>query len=148
VCQGETFFNLAQLQYPKSATTIPKTFRKVTADNFPQWVFSGAEVAELCHTQSGLDPARHPFLTSAIPGLHSTLECRNLISSNSFAHRLGTGNSALRLAPGPVGLKPELRQGRSELIYKILWTNNCPQRTKPKQNRILGVQVSRPRKGG
>jgi len=43
----ETFFNLAQLQYPKSATTIPKTFRKVTADNFPQWVFSGAKVAEL-----------------------------------------------------------------------------------------------------
>jgi hypothetical protein len=50
---------------------------------------------------------------SAIPGLRSALECRNLISSNSFAHRLGTGNSALRLAPGPVGLKPELRQGRS-----------------------------------
>jgi hypothetical protein len=60
-----------------------------------------------------------PFLTSAIPGLRSTLECRNLISSNSFAHRLGTGNSALRLAPGPVGLKPELRQGRSEFIYKM-----------------------------
>jgi hypothetical protein len=55
-----------------------------------------------------------PFLTSAIPGLRSALECRNLISSNSFAHRLGTGNSALRLAPGPVGLKPELRQGRSD----------------------------------
>ncbi len=54
-----------------------------------------------------------PFLTSAIPGLRSALECRNLISSNSFAHRMGTGNSALRLAPGPVGLKPELRQGRS-----------------------------------
>jgi hypothetical protein len=54
-----------------------------------------------------------PFLTSAIPGLRSVLECRNLISSNSFAHRLGTGNSALRLAPGPVGLKLELRQERS-----------------------------------
>jgi len=61
-----------------------------------------------------------PFLTSAIPGLRSTLECRNLISSNSFAHRLGTGNYTLRLAPGPVGLKPELRQGRrSEFIYKM-----------------------------
>ncbi len=60
-----------------------------------------------------------PFLTSAIPGLRSALECRNLISSNSFAHRLGTGNSALQLAPGPVGLKPELGQGRSEFIYKI-----------------------------
>jgi hypothetical protein len=60
-----------------------------------------------------------PFLTSAIPGLRSALECRNLISSNSFAHRLGTGNSALRLAPGPVRLKPELRQWRSEFIYKI-----------------------------
>jgi hypothetical protein len=116
---SERFFNLAQLQYPKSATTIPKTFRKVTADNFPQWVFSGAKVAELRHTQSGPDPARHPFLTSAIPGLRFALECRNLISSNSFALRLGTGNSALRLAPGPVGLKPELRQGRSEFIYKI-----------------------------
>jgi hypothetical protein len=53
-----------------------------------------------------------PFFMSAIPGLRSALECRNLISSNSFAHKLGTGNSALRLAPGPVGLKPELRQGR------------------------------------
>jgi hypothetical protein len=31
----ETFCNLAQLQYPKSATTIPKTFQKVTVDNFP-----------------------------------------------------------------------------------------------------------------
>jgi hypothetical protein len=50
-----------------------------------------------------------PFLTSTIPGLHSALECRNLISSNSFAHRLGIGNSALRLVPGPVGLKLELR---------------------------------------
>jgi hypothetical protein len=59
-------------------------------------------------------------LTSAIPGLRSALECRNLISSNSFAHRLGTGNSALRLVPGPVGLKPELRQGRSEFIYKMV----------------------------
>ncbi len=68
------------------------------------------------------DRTRHgtPFLTSAIPGLRSALECRNLISSNSFAHRLGTGNSALRLVPGPVGLKPELRQGRSEFIYKMV----------------------------
>ncbi len=66
-----------------------------------------------------------PFLTSAIPGLRSVLECRNLISSNSFAHRLGTGNSALRLAPGPVGLKPELRQGRSEFIYKICIWHSC-----------------------
>jgi len=57
-----------------------------------------------------------PFFTSAIPGLRSTLECCNLISSNSFAHRLGTGNSALWLAPGPVGLKPELRQGRSRSL--------------------------------
>jgi hypothetical protein len=56
-------------------------------------------------------------LTLAIPGLRSTLECRNLISSNSFAHKLGTRNSALRLALGPVGLKLELRQGRSEFIY-------------------------------
>jgi hypothetical protein len=62
-----------------------------------------------------------PFLTSAIPGLRSALECRNLISSNSFAHRLGTRNSALRLAPGPVGLKPELRQWRSEFVYKIYY---------------------------
>jgi len=45
-----------------------------------------------------------PFFTSAISGLRSVLECRNLISSNSFAHRLGTGNFALRLAPGPGGL--------------------------------------------
>jgi len=78
-----------------------------------------------------------PFLTSAISGLRSALECRNLISSNSFAHRLGTGNFALRLAPGLVGLKPELRQGRSEFIYKIglqgsdrsdftLLSINCP----------------------
>ncbi len=67
-----------------------------------------------------------PFLTSAILGLRSALECHNLISSNSFAHRLGTGNSALRLAPGPVGLKPELRQGRSELIYKIEPISFCP----------------------
>jgi hypothetical protein len=52
-----------------------------------------------------------PFLTSAIPGLRSALECLNLISSN--AHRLGTGNFALWLVPGPVGLKPELRHGRT-----------------------------------
>jgi hypothetical protein len=64
----ETFCNLAQLQYPKSATTIPKTFQKVTADNFPQWVFSGAKVAELRHTQSGPDPARHPVLHVGYPG--------------------------------------------------------------------------------
>jgi hypothetical protein len=48
-----------------------------------------------------------PFLTSAIPGLRSALECPNLISSNSFAHRLGTGNFALRLPPGPD--RPERR---------------------------------------
>jgi hypothetical protein len=59
-----------------------------------------------------------PFFTSAIPGLRSALECHNLISSNSFAHRLGIGNSALRLTPGPIGLKPELRQGRSRLLTR------------------------------
>jgi hypothetical protein len=48
-----------------------------------------------------------PFFTSAIPGLRSALECLNLISSNSFAHRLGTGNFALRLTPGPVCDGPE-----------------------------------------
>ncbi len=48
-----------------------------------------------------------PFLMSAIPGLRSALECPNLISYNSFAHRLGTGNSALRLTPGPVCDGPE-----------------------------------------
>jgi len=53
------------------------------------------------------------FFTSAIPGLRSAVECPNLISSNSFAHRLRTGNSALRLAPGPVGLKPKLNQERT-----------------------------------
>ncbi len=47
--------------------SIPKTFRKVTADNFPQWVFSGAKVAELRHTQSGPDPARHPVLDVSYP---------------------------------------------------------------------------------
>jgi len=67
-----------------------------------------------------------PFLTSAIPGLRSALECCNLISSNSFAHRLGTGNSALRLTPGSVGLKPELRQWCNEFIYKmsLFWTHH------------------------
>jgi hypothetical protein len=38
-----------------------------------------------------------PFFTSAIPSLCSALECPNL----NFAHRLGTGNSALLLVPGP-----------------------------------------------
>jgi hypothetical protein len=57
-----------------------------------------------------------PFFTSAIPGLRSTLECPNLISSNSFAHRLGTRNFALQLAPGLVGLKPELRHGRMDVM--------------------------------
>jgi hypothetical protein len=60
-----------------------------------------------------------PFFTSAIPGLRSALECPNL----NFAHRLRTGNSALRLAPGPLCDGPELRHGRthgrSEFIYKI-----------------------------
>jgi len=47
-----------------------KTFGKVTADNFPQWVFSGAKVAELRHTQSqsGPDPARHPVVDVGYPG--------------------------------------------------------------------------------
>jgi hypothetical protein len=57
----------------------------------------------------GLTGPVTPFLTSAISGLRSALECPNLISSNSFAHRLGTGNSALRLARGPVCDGPELR---------------------------------------
>jgi hypothetical protein len=56
------------------------------------------------------------FLTSAIPSLRSALECPNLISFNSFAHRLGTGNSALRLAPGPVGLNAELRHKRTDVV--------------------------------
>jgi hypothetical protein len=43
--------------------------------------------------------SRPPWgVPGSIPGLRSALECPNLISSNSFAHRLGTGNSALRLA--------------------------------------------------
>jgi len=79
--------------------------------------------SSVTHSPDGTRPGT-PFLTSVIPGLRSTLECRNLISSNSFAHRLGTGNFALRLAPGPVGLKPELRQGRNESIYKILTSLN------------------------
>jgi hypothetical protein len=54
--------------------TDRQTLRKVTADNFPQWVFSGAKVAELCHRQSGPDPARHPVLDVG----YSTLECPNL----------------------------------------------------------------------
>jgi len=54
------------------------------------------------------------FLTSAILGLRSVLECPNLISSNSFAHRLGTRNSALRLASGSVG---------------CLWWTRAPSRT-------------------
>jgi hypothetical protein len=62
-----------------------------------------------------------PFLMSAILGLRSALECRNLISSNSFAHRVGTWNSALRLTPGPIGLKPELRHRRSEFIYLFIY---------------------------
>jgi hypothetical protein len=81
----------------------------------PLGVSSGAKVAELRHTQSGPDPARHPVLDVGYP--RSPFHART--SSNSFAHRLGTGNSALRLAPGPVGLKPELRDGRSEFIYNI-----------------------------
>jgi hypothetical protein len=48
--------------------------RKVTADNFPQWVFSGAKVAELHHRQSGPDPTRHPVLDVD----YSALECPNL----------------------------------------------------------------------
>jgi len=64
----ETFCNLAQLQYLKSAMTIPKTFQKVTTDNFPQWVFSGAKVAELHHTQFGPDLALHPILDVGYPG--------------------------------------------------------------------------------
>ncbi len=47
----------------------------------------------------------------------------NSLWPNVVTHRLGTGNSALRLALGPVGLKPELSQGRSEFIYK---TSGCP----------------------
>ncbi len=90
----------------------PKTFRKVTADNFPQCSLEQKLPSSVTHSPDRTRPGT-PFFTSAIPGLRSALECRNLISSNSFAHRLGTGNSALRLAPGPVGLKPELRDGCS-----------------------------------
>jgi hypothetical protein len=45
-----------------------KTLRKVTIDNFPQWVFFGAKVAELHHWQSGPDPAHHPVLHVGYPG--------------------------------------------------------------------------------
>jgi hypothetical protein len=47
---------------------------KSDADNFPQWVFSGAKVAELPHRQSGLDLAHHPVLNVD----YSALECPNL----------------------------------------------------------------------
>jgi hypothetical protein len=70
-------------------------------------VFSGAKVAELRHRQSGPDPARHPVLDVGYPG--SPFRARM-----SFAHRLGTGNSALRLAPGPVCDGPELRHGQTD----------------------------------
>jgi hypothetical protein len=48
--------------------TDRQTFRKVIADNFPQWLFSGAKVAELRHRQSGPDPARHLVLDVGYPG--------------------------------------------------------------------------------
>jgi hypothetical protein len=71
--------------------------------------FSGAKVAELRDSPDRTRPVT-PFFMSAIPGLRSALECPNL----NFAHRLGTGNSALWLAPGPGCLKPELRHGRTD----------------------------------
>ncbi len=62
-----------------------------------------------------------PFFTSAIPGLRSALECPNLISSNSFAHRLGTGNSALISAqPG----RPETR-APSRTFCRWIKIQNC-----------------------
>ncbi len=107
----------------------------------PQRV-SGRSVAHRGGCQAGPgrpDGPGHPFLTSAILGLRSVLECPNLISSNSFAHRLGAGNSALRLpsawrfpertavaVPVLVRLpRKEWRVGQtngqtSEFIYKII----------------------------
>jgi len=55
---------------------------------------------------------------STILGLCSALECPNLISSNSFAHKLGTRNFALRLTPGPVCDGPKLRHRRSAIVRR------------------------------
>ncbi len=98
---------------PISTGIPPSDQRRARADLHPSSVRDG-------RTHGLIRPVT-PFFTSAIPGLRSALECPNLISSNSFAHRLGTGNSALRLAPGPVCDGPELRHGQiREFIYKIL----------------------------
>jgi hypothetical protein len=56
--------------YPFCLAALPclsdrwrKTLRKVTADDFPQWVFSGAP-----SQTSEPDPARHPVLDVGYPG--------------------------------------------------------------------------------
>jgi len=106
-------------QYPKSQRPYQKLFEKWLLITSLNGCFLEQKLSSsVTHSPDRTQPCT-PFLTSAIPGLRSALECCNLISSNSFAHRLGVRNFALRLAPGLVGLKPELRQGRSEFIYKI-----------------------------
>jgi len=84
-----------------------------------------------------------PFLTSAIPGLRSALECRNLISSNSFAHRLGTGNSAIRLAPGrPAGPgRPETR-ARQLLLQKTPSVCSHTVMTVSFERSLSGVEIT------
>ncbi len=79
----------------------------MTADNFPQWVFSGAKVAKLRHRQSGLDPARHPVFDVGYPGSPFRARMSPIALPTDWKQEI----------LGPVGLKPELSQGRSELIY-------------------------------
>ncbi len=59
---------------PCPALPVRQALRKVTVDHFPQWVFSGAKVVELCHRQSEPDLARHLVLDVG----DSALECPNL----------------------------------------------------------------------
>jgi hypothetical protein len=91
---------------PWPALPVRQTLRKVTADNFPQWVFSGAKVAELRQRQSGPDPARHPVLDVS----YSALECPNL----DWEQEIPSAGPGLWLAPE---LRHRRVHGRTKWIY-------------------------------
>jgi hypothetical protein len=85
----------------------------VTADNFPQWVLSGAKVAELRHRQFGPNPAHHPVLDVG----YSALECPNL----DWEHEIPPSWARSVMDPSSVTDPP--MDGLSEFILVRIFQN-------------------------
>ncbi len=126
-----------------------KTLRKVIIDNFPQWVFFGAKVAERtrvmpgsviamggCRAEPGwpsvTDPARHPprqaTNRSGVPGRARSVRTRVTPGSVTAVGVAGSGSIGLlwRTRPGT----PHGRQ---------LTGREC--RARPRQGKVKGKRV-------